>query len=124
MRRQRHCGPRKSCLPLTKRGEFAQGLAKSREAARALYDRLRADERFITPFAPELDIVIFALRAESVSATSMFSRQIFEAAAKRDLHLALADLPDPFVSEPPTQHEAGSRHHHLPAFGADEARPF
>ena len=80
-------------LPLTKRGDFAQGLAKSREAARALYDYLRADERFITPFAPELDLVIFALRAESVSAMSMASRRIFEAAAKRDLHLALADLP-------------------------------
>jgi tyrosine decarboxylase/aspartate 1-decarboxylase len=80
-------------LPLTKRGEFAQGLNKSREAARSLYDRLHADKRFITPFAPELDIVIFALRAESLSATSMLSRRIFEAAAKRDLHLALADLP-------------------------------
>jgi tyrosine decarboxylase/aspartate 1-decarboxylase len=80
-------------LPLTKRSEFAQGLSKSREAARALYDRLRADERFITPFAPELDIVIFALRSESVNATSRLSRKIFEAAANRDLHLALADLP-------------------------------
>jgi tyrosine decarboxylase/aspartate 1-decarboxylase len=80
-------------LPLKKRGEFAQGLAKGREAARTLYDRLQADERFITPFAPELDIVIFALRAESVSATSLLSRKIFEAAASRDLHLALAGLP-------------------------------
>jgi len=80
-------------LPLTKRGEFAQGLAQGREAALTLCDRLQADERFVTPFAPELDIVIFALRAESVSATSVLSRRIFEAAAKRDLHLALAELP-------------------------------
>jgi tyrosine decarboxylase / aspartate 1-decarboxylase len=79
-------------LPLTKRGEFAKGLAQGREAARTLHDRLYADKRFITPFAPELDIVIFALRAESVSTTSLLSRQIFEAAARRDLHLALADL--------------------------------
>jgi tyrosine decarboxylase / aspartate 1-decarboxylase len=88
-------------LPLTKRGEFAQGLAKSREAARALYDRLRADERFVTPFAPELDLVIFALRAESVSVTSVISRRIFEAAAKRDLHLALAELPIHFFHNLP-----------------------
>jgi tyrosine decarboxylase/aspartate 1-decarboxylase len=80
-------------LPLTKRGEFAQDLAKSREAARELYKRLDADERFITPFAPELDIVIFALRADSLTASSVLSRQIFEAAAQRDLHLALAELP-------------------------------
>ncbi|MDQ1406615.1 MAG: tyrosine decarboxylase / aspartate 1-decarboxylase [Acidobacteriaceae bacterium] len=80
-------------LPLTKRGEFASTLAKGREAARALHQRLRADDRFLTPFAPELDILAFALRAESVSAASLLSREIFEAAAKRDLHLALADLP-------------------------------
>jgi tyrosine decarboxylase/aspartate 1-decarboxylase len=80
-------------LPLTKRGEFAQGLAQGREAARTLYERLHADNRFITPFAPELDIVTFGLRAETVSAASLLARQIFDAAAKRDLHLALADLP-------------------------------
>jgi len=80
-------------LPLTKRGEFAQGLAQGREAAQTLYQRLHADNRFITPFAPELDIVTFALRAETVSATSMLSRKIFDAAARQDLHLALADLP-------------------------------
>jgi tyrosine decarboxylase / aspartate 1-decarboxylase len=89
-------------LPLTKRGEFAQGLAQGREAARALYKRLQADQRFATTLAPELDIVIFALRTESVSTTSLLSRQIFEAAAKRDLHLALADLPvDLFPNLPP-----------------------
>jgi tyrosine decarboxylase/aspartate 1-decarboxylase len=88
-------------LPLAKRGDFAQGLAKSREAARALYERLRADERFITPFPPELDILIFALRAQSVSATSIVSRRIFEAAANRDLHLALADLPIHFFHNLP-----------------------
>jgi glutamate/tyrosine decarboxylase-like PLP-dependent enzyme len=88
-------------LPLTKRGEFAQGLAQGREAARALHDRLQADERFITPFPPELDIVIFALRADSVSATSLLSRWIFEAAAKRDLHLALAELPLPLFQNLP-----------------------
>ena len=88
-------------LPLTKHGEFAQGLAKGRQAARALYKRLRADERFITTFPPEVDIVIFALRAQSVSATSMISRRIFEAAARRDLHLALAELPIHFFHNLP-----------------------
>src|ERR1700733_941320 len=88
-------------LPLTKRGEFAQGLAQGREAALTLCDRLQADERFITPFAPELDIVIFALRAESVSATSLLSRRIFDSASKRDLHLALAELPLPLFQNLP-----------------------
>lgn len=90
-------------LPLVKRGEFAQGLAQSREAARALHQRLRADTRFITPFTPELDIVIFALRSPSVTITSTISRRIFESAAKRDLHLALADLPIHFFQDLPSE---------------------
>jgi glutamate/tyrosine decarboxylase-like PLP-dependent enzyme len=85
-------------LPLVKGGEFARTLAKSREAALALFERLKADERFVVAFEPELDLVIFAARAGSVSETSALSRGIFEAAAKRGLHLALAELPIDFFA--------------------------
>ncbi len=80
-------------LPLKKGGEFARGLERGRKAAMALFEKLRADARFVTAFAPELDIVVFAPKAASVSEASLLSRKIFEAAAKRDLHLAVAELP-------------------------------
>lgn len=80
-------------LPLRKGGEFARGLERGRKAALALYEKLRADSRFVTAFAPELDIVVFAPRAATVTEASALSRKIFEAAAKRDLHLAVAELP-------------------------------
>src|SRR5580692_9161239 len=80
-------------LPLTRGGEFARGLENGREAALAFFDRLKKDERFVTAFAPELDIVIFAPRAKSVREASTLSRRIFDAAAKRNLHLAVAELP-------------------------------
>ena len=80
-------------LPLKKGGEFARGLERGRKAARALFEKLRADARFVTAFAPELDIVVFAPKAASVSEASVLSRKIFEAAAKRDLHVAVAELP-------------------------------
>jgi glutamate/tyrosine decarboxylase-like PLP-dependent enzyme len=80
-------------LPLKKDGEFAQGLERGRKAALALFEKLRADSRFITAFTPELDIVVFAPRAASASETSGLTRRIFETAAKRDLHLAVAELP-------------------------------
>ena len=57
------------------------------------YQRLENDSQFMTAFPPELDIVVFAPRAESVSESSKRSRQIFEAAARRYLHLAVAELP-------------------------------
>jgi tyrosine decarboxylase/aspartate 1-decarboxylase len=83
-------------LPLVRGGEFASGLERGREAALAFFERLKKDERFVTAFAPELDIVIFVPRAKSVSEASGLSRRIFEAAAKRNLHLAVADLPTEF----------------------------
>jgi len=80
-------------LPLVPGGELARGLGRSRQAALAFYEKLRADERFLAAFAPELDIVIFAPRAASIGNASELSRRVFEAAAKRDLHLAVAELP-------------------------------
>ena len=80
-------------LPLKKGGEFARGLERGRKAALALFEKLREDARFVTAFAPELDIVVFAPKAASVSEASVLSRRVFEAAAKRDLHLAVAELP-------------------------------
>ncbi len=80
-------------LPLKKGGEFARGLEAGRRAALALFEKLEADARFVTAFTPELDIVVFAPNAASVSESSVLSRRIFDAAAKRDLHLAVAELP-------------------------------
>ena len=80
-------------LPLKKGAEFARGLEHGRRAALLLFEKLNMDSRFVTAFPPELDIVVFAPRAASVSEASALSRKIFEAAAKRDLHLAVAELP-------------------------------
>jgi tyrosine decarboxylase/aspartate 1-decarboxylase len=85
-------------LPLTPSGEFAAGLESSRSAALDLYHRIAADPRFVAGFEPELDIVIFIPRAASISEASVLSRRIFEAAAARNLHLAVAELPIAFFS--------------------------
>jgi len=86
-------------LPLEKGGEFARGLERGRKAALALLEKVHADSRFITAFAPELDIVVFVPRAASASEASLLTRKIFEAAARRDLHLAVAELPAAFWGE-------------------------
>src|SRR5438445_11554458 len=86
-------------LPLKEGSEFARGLERGRKATLALFEKLHADARFVTAFAPELDIVVFDLRAASVSETSVLSRKMFEAAAKRGLHLAVAELPIRFWEE-------------------------
>lgn len=83
-------------LPLVRGGEFAGMLHKTRQAAVALYEKLRADGRFMTVFAPELDILVWALRAARVSQASELARLVFAEAARHDLHLALAELPAEF----------------------------
>src|SRR5712692_1722613 len=86
-------------LPLEKGEEFARGLELGKKAALKLFEKLRADSRFVTAFPPELDIVVFAPRAESISETSALSRRIFESAARDELHLAVAELPLSFWKE-------------------------
>jgi tyrosine decarboxylase / aspartate 1-decarboxylase len=97
-------------LPLIKQGEFAGGLNSSREAAMLLHKKICADDRFLSPFAPELDILVWAVRAGSVAASSRLAQVIFAAAAREDLHLALAQLPTKFFpsgSWPDQQQQAG-----------------
>ena len=46
---------------------------------------------------PELDIVVYAVKAPSASRASEKARTIFDEAARRNLHLALIELPTEFV---------------------------
>ncbi|WP_395094222.1 pyridoxal phosphate-dependent decarboxylase family protein [Armatimonas sp.] len=79
-------------LPLTRGGEFSGMLTQCRSAARSLYAKLAADPRFLVGLAPELDIVVWTVRPELRAS----ARAIFEEAARRGLHLALAELPGAF----------------------------
>ncbi|MGD1104206.1 MAG: aspartate aminotransferase family protein, partial [Terriglobia bacterium] len=80
-------------LPLARGGEFAMGLEACREAALSFAERLATDSRWLVPFPPELDIVVWAPRAASARLASERSQRIFTAAANRGLHLALIRLP-------------------------------
>ncbi len=80
-------------MPLVLDGEFARGLGRCREAALRMYERIACDGRFVTAFQPELDILFWGVKANSVAEASRLAQAIFDEAAKRDLHLALAHLP-------------------------------
>jgi glutamate/tyrosine decarboxylase-like PLP-dependent enzyme len=80
-------------LPLERGGAFARGLEACREASQMLYSALEEDVRFAPLFPPELDIVVWAVRAGTASESSAQARRIFASAARRDLHLALASFP-------------------------------
>jgi glutamate/tyrosine decarboxylase-like PLP-dependent enzyme len=81
-------------LPLVPGGEFARGLEACRRAALDLHQRLASDSRFLTPFEPQLDIVVWAPKPPQSA------DRIFQEAARRNLHLALARLPGSFFNLP------------------------
>lgn len=83
-------------LPLFAGGDFARGLERGKEAALLLNRKLEDDGHFVPAFEPELDILVFAPRAATLAEASQHSRRVFEAAARRGLHLALAELPARF----------------------------
>lgn len=85
-------------LPLTPEGEFAQGLEACRRAALNLYAKLRDDPAVLTPFEPQLDILVWAPRGASTTEVSFRSQEIFQRAASDGLHLAVAHLPTTFFS--------------------------
>ncbi len=80
-------------LPLTRGGEFAGMLQSCRSAALELYRRIHASAMFIAPIPPQLDIVVWAVRGDTPEESSARARAVFDAAARRNLHLALVHLP-------------------------------
>jgi glutamate/tyrosine decarboxylase-like PLP-dependent enzyme len=87
-------------LPLVAGGEFGRGLEQGHEAARRLWVKIAADERFVPGPAPQLDIVAWAAKADTLAESSRRAQEIFDRAAERDLHLALVHLPVGFLREP------------------------
>jgi len=85
-------------LPLVRGGEFAGGLERGREAALQFFRAIESNEKFVAAFEPELDILVFVPMGDSVEQISAKSRRIFEAAARKGLHLAVAELPVKFWS--------------------------
>jgi glutamate/tyrosine decarboxylase-like PLP-dependent enzyme len=97
-------------LPLIPAGDFARGLAQGRAAALELDRRLRADARFqpLAAGAPDLDIVVWKLKAETPERASELAQSIFVACATRDLHLALVELPLTWFQPAPESDQADS----------------
>jgi len=81
-------------LPYERGGEFARGLEAGREAAMELREKLATEGRYLVPTAePDLDIVCWTATGRTLAESSARARQVFEEARRRDLYLALAELP-------------------------------
>ena len=95
-------------FPLEKGGQLSQWLDCSLLAARALWQQLTDSEYYRPLMRPELDIVVYAVNAPDALEASSRARRIFELAAKKDLHLAMMQLPVELVRPYHPQLEANS----------------
>ena len=73
------------------------GLDQSLLAAREFHAQLRKSDKFQPLVQPELDIVVFAVKAADAAAAGERAKRVFDLAAERNLHLALIELPTEFV---------------------------
>lgn len=85
-------------FPLIKNGEFAKQLESCRSATLNFYELIKNDNRWITSFEPELDIVTWLPKADTIEKTNELSNKTFNKAAEKNLHLALAALPVKFYN--------------------------
>lgn len=86
-------------LPPIKGGEFARGLDNCLLAAREFHKRLSTGTSFVPLMPPELDIVVYTVRAPDTATATERARSVFSLAAENDLHLALIELPAVLVGK-------------------------
>jgi len=86
-------------LPLVSGGEFSAGLDSCHSAANDFYNRLQSSETFLPLMRPELDIVVYAVAADTSSDASRRAREVFAAAARNGLHLATMTVPTATFAE-------------------------
>ena len=80
-------------MPPIKRGGFASDLAKSRNAALTLYEKLSTSEHFFPLVKPETDIVAWAMDGDQTSEMSQAAQDLFKKAEENNLYLSLYKYP-------------------------------
>jgi glutamate/tyrosine decarboxylase-like PLP-dependent enzyme len=85
-------------FPLEKHGQLAHWLDQSLDAAQEFWQRLIDSPAYQPLMRPELDIVVYAVTAESATAASQAARNVFALAADQELHLAMMEVPVELVT--------------------------
>ena len=84
-------------LPNVVGGEFAAALAASWQAAQRLYGWLNDSPHWQPLLEPDLDVVSWIPRADSLQQASAASQAVYDDLAKRDIHVALLRVPAEFA---------------------------
>ena len=80
-------------FPLEKGGQLAEWLDTGLLAAQEFRQLLNGSDHYQVLMQPELDIVVYAVSAPDAKESSDRARRVFALAAKKELHLAMIELP-------------------------------
>ncbi len=110
-------------LPYTPGGAFAQGLESGRAAALELNQPPQRNRRTSSPPAPRPSSTSSSgpSAPQPQQTSSALAQRIFDEAARRDLHLALANLPVRFFPPNTWPDSEQTKTRYLPPFRPDEA---
>jgi hypothetical protein len=72
---------------------MSDGLDSCLRAARTFHDWLAASADFEPLMEPELDILVYQVRADDARSASLLARRVFQLAAEAELHLAMIEVP-------------------------------
>lgn len=86
-------------FPLEKHSSFSKGLESCINAAKQLATLIKNDDRFILLQEPEIDIVVWGIKGDSLSEISKASQELFDRAAQKSVHLALFKYPAKHLPE-------------------------
>ncbi len=85
-------------LPPVEDGEFASSLDRCVSALHQVRDALDANPAFTVLHDPMLDIIVFSVAGDDAGTVSAANQRLFDRAARRNLHLALIEMPVQFVN--------------------------
>ena len=85
-------------LPPVVDGEFAGMLDRCLDAAQRLSDAMTSHGGYTALHEPMLDIVVFSATGDDAGSVSRANQRLFDRAARRNLHLALIEMPAAFVA--------------------------
>lgn len=85
-------------FPLERGGQFSAWLDQSLDAAQSFWHRLNDTPHYQPLMRPELDIVVYAVTADSAYSASQAARDVFARAADKNLHLAMMQVPADIVA--------------------------
>ena len=92
---------------------FARDLENCRTAALTFFDRIKSDPRFLTGLNPELDIIVWTIKADRASEASRLNDAVFEERCGSEFTSCQSKFAQRIIRRVLDKFRSGTKVHHL-----------